>query len=385
MSHRAPTLRLSLGPHERDGVQGVASKLEDDEGRRQTFWFPLLDANNYGVALRTAASDWAELRARGHEDEPKLWQALLGEAVRCFSFLFKGASPLLVKWIDNALPGTELLVEDNTSLLDFPWGLLCTPSDAGRARVAPTQPLLWAAKYNLRIRPQYGQSSQARNDSWSFEAFVCKPTYAFDMERLPEESAALARTIYERSRDPQLSVLPEAVAPNCFVYIYAHSQIEGSKLLFKRPTGGRDIDRLPHELFESVVPIEKDVAVFLVLNACESVITGKSIAGCILQQQTRNVEVAWIAAEFAVDRRFAIQFGLELIDRCAQRAESVVSAMKVMRRNHYPMSINYSLFCMADMVTDHPLDVFDARYLDAYRTSIEGVNLSNTRRVARGA
>jgi hypothetical protein len=360
-----------------DGIKGTLSGHDHEIA---DFYFPLKKANSRARELLKATAYWVEAFERGHKTEGARWQALHDEAARCYAFIFNQAATTVEECLAEASADTEIWVQHNDSDLRMPWGLLCTPSDAARASAKPLQPMLWSAKYNVRTQLDQGRSSQRRREPWRFEAVVCKKTYAEDLSTLPIASIPLARTIHSISRDPRETRRPSDTVPNCFIYVHAHSIKEEDQweLLF-RPEDSDSFRREPIEIIRSVVPMGNGVAVLAILNACQST-SGFSEMGCMLVQQSSNLEVACIATEVDANRPFATEFGLELIDLCVQKGESTYAAMKALRMKHYPLSIIYSHYCKADLITDKPLDVFDPLDLDAYRASIENINYSYRQR-----
>lgn len=382
MNQTRSVYRLDVGS-KGDGIKGTLSGHDHEIA---DFYFPLGKANSRARELLKATANWVKAFEKGDEtEEGARWRALHEEAARCYEFIFDQAAPTVEECLAKSPADTEIWVHQDDSDLHMPWGLLCTPSDAARATAKPLQPMLWSAKYNVRTQLGQGRSSQRRRERWRFEAVICKQTYAEDLSTLPVASIPLARTIHSISLDPREARRPPDTAPNCFIYVHAHSirKDDQWELLF-RPGGSNDFRREPIEIIRSVVPMGQGLAVLAVLNACKST-NGFGEMGCMLVQQSSNIEIACIATEVDANRPFATEFALELIDLCVQKGESTYAAMKALRMKHYPLSIIYSHYCKADLITDKPLDVFDPLDLDAYRASIEKVNYSYRRQRAGAA
>jgi hypothetical protein len=364
-------IKLNFGPRG-DDVQGF---LEIGDEELADFHFTLGEANYLAGVLRDAAGAWAEAHQQGNVTKFSRWTELHEAAARCFECVFGDAVERVEECLADAPPGAELWVRQQHSSLSMPWGLLCTRSDARFAGELPLQILLWSAKYNLRTTLQHGRASRQRTDPWGFEAVVCKETYSADLKQLRPEAVPLAETILERSLDPHDLQRASEAPTNCFVYVHTHSASELGDLVFRRSEGSSDYKCQPIEIVKRIVPMSSGAAVLAVLNACDSARGFKSM-GPSLVMQGCTIELACIATEFPAEREFATEFALELIDRCVQQGESTYTAMNVLRRKHYPLSIIYSHYCKADLTTGKPLPVFEGCDMDAYRTSIEYANYS---------
>lgn len=372
MTEQPVIYMLDVAP-DGDKVRGILYTSSEEIAN---FEFALERANDLGADLRHAAATWAEARENGSLAEPDLWQTLHEMASRCFHWIFRDVLWKVEKCLAEAPPGAEIWVRQQTSSLSMPWGLLCTESDAQLTRISPSQPVLWSAKYNLRTRLRHGEANLHRDDRWGFEAVVCKPTYALDSRPLRPEATPLAQAILARSLDHDSPERAPEAPPNCFVYMHAHSASEGRELVFKSFDGGIEYCRDPMEILDKITPQDSGVAVLVVLNACESARAFESM-GATLAKHSTNIEVACIATEFPVDRGFATEFGLELIDRCVQQGESSYAAMKILRLKHYPLSIIYSHYCKSDLTAGEPVQVFKDCDVAAYRAATEHINYSD--------
>lgn len=373
MTKQASIYTLHVGPHG-DSVRG---ELEMPDHELADFHFALDRANCLAHKLRSAAATWAEAHQQRNATKQVLWRELHETAVDCFERIFGDAARYVEECLAGAPPGAELWVRQQHSSLSMPWGLLCTRRDALLAEKEPLQPMLWAAKYNLRTYLSPGRASRHREAPWGFEVVLCKKTYAADLELLASEAAPLARNILARSLNHRHRVRAPDAPPNCFVYVHTHSASAGGELSFEPSDGGSVLRCQPIDIVEDMVPMmNSGAAVLAVLNACDSA-RGVESMGPSLVLQGRNIEVACIATEFPAERGFATKFGLELIDRCVEQGESTYAAMKALRLKHYPLSIMYSHYCKTDLMMDKPLAIFDAGDLDAYRASIENANYSH--------
>jgi len=372
MTVQAQTYTLEVGAN----GDSVSGQFCDATDVRESFCFELAGANKAAKDLRAAAASWAEAFQKEDKTERQCWEMLHDEAMRCFRFVFGDVSDRIEELLKQAPAHTELWVKQSDSQLEMPWGLLCTESDAQQAAAEPRQPLLWSAKYNLRtsLRQGQGRASNRRNESWGFESVVCSETFNFDIKMLAPEAVCLARNIKMRSLDPRHPQRAKDAPPNCFVYVHAHSESCGD-LLFKPSGDMMEFKRSPIEIVNSIVHPASGGVALAVLNACGSVL-GFQNMGPSLVMQSANIEVACIATEIPAERSFAIKFGLELIDRCVQQGESTYAAMRAMRRKHYPLSIIYSHYSLANLTSNKPLTVFDAAEVEEYRKSIEHANYS---------
>lgn len=353
--------------------------LEVGDQEIADFHFELGKANHRATRLRKAAAGWEKARRKGSvSKERQRWKELHETAARCFECVFGDAADVVEECLAASPPDSELWVRQQHSGLTVPWGLLCTPSDATVAEASPPQILLWSAKYNLRTTFQHGRSSRKRAEGWRFEPVLCDKTYAADTRGLCPEAVPLARAILARSRNPRLLQGEPELSSNCFLYVHSHASRRGD-LVFRRGRGGGAFKCDPIDIVKGIVPLDSGAAVFAVLNACETAIGFKS-AGLSLVTESGTIELACLATEIPLERRFAIEFGLELIDLCVQQGESTYAAMKALRRKHYPLSIAYSHFCKADFVTKGSVPVFHGCDLEAYRASAQAANYSYRQR-----
>lgn len=372
----ATSYGLIFGTKGKGRSKSIPGALRGAQGVVLDFFFTMDDANELAADLRSAAAEWAAAFQDGKPSEPARWQELHEEGARCFRVVFNDAADDVAKFLAAAPADADIWVQQQTADLVVPWGLLCSPCDVHRAAERPLAPQLWAAKYNVRTQLEHGRASRLRHSSWGFETVVCKPTYHQDLSKLPNASAPFARSLHARSLHPRQAFREQGAPPNCFIYVHSHTQDDRGNLVFKpSDTTERTITRKPIEIVQSVVPVRSGGAALAVLNACHSANGFRGMAPALVLESC-NIEVACIATEILADRRFATEFGLELIDRCVQQGESPSEAMKVLRRKHYPMSIIYSHYCKADLKIDRPMGVFPEAAVHAYRVSIADANYS---------
>lgn len=368
MSVAVPSYQLSIWLTDRSktGLAGQISKPPHDVMDR--FDIDPGEVNKSGESLRDALLEWAAVYSDGDDDKIKRWHVLVNKAGRGFDSVFR-YSQKISRILQDAPPNLEIVVDQDYPGLKMPWGLLCSPDDVDAAKADPLRPLLWAAKHNLRVVVPVGGMSDLRQAGWRFHPVLCQTTYDKGVRMLPDCATPLAQSIVLRQHNPQVKVKDVGTAPNCFMYIHAHSQSENGGFVIKRE-GHSDEVYSGTELLASVLPNKgKDSgAAVAVLNACATVGPFVNMAEGIVMQN--DYEVACIATEIAVNGGFAMRFGLELIDRCVERGESTMTAMRELRRTHYPMSVIYSHHALADVAVSPPISIFAADHLQAYRASL---------------
>lgn len=363
-----PRYTLHIGPHG-DDARGL---LQDPAGNTVArFPFSVNEANRYGMELRAKAQAWANAVADGDANHVELWRQLHECGVKCFNFIFRSQRKLVEETLASAVDGARVWVNQTSLKLRMPWGLLCNPQDVDVLDVTPALPLLWGGKYNLTISmDDCGCPSERKSDPWSFAAVLCRPTYQRGIDLLPAAAVPIAKAIRDRSIDPVNLSETRRTLSNCFLYVHSHA--EAGDLAFERVDGKKS--RIPLlDLVDSLVV--GGGAAIAILNACETVNSVCSLGATLALSPDK--EVASIATEIQVHERFAMEFGLELIDRCVQRGESTIDALMAMRRKHYPLSVVYTHYCMGELTAEPPLDVFDAKSAEAYRLSIVNTNYSD--------
>jgi len=370
---RAP-FRLVVSPGK--GEDAVVGYLEDDKGNTLVeFESSVRETNDQGKKLRKQAREWAASFEKNNTQQPAQWLQLHECGARCFMSIFGDRADDVQASLAAAGEDIRIWLKQKSSKVLMPWGMLCNPADVPQRGLAPRPHSLWGNKYNLTISlEECGRSVRRKRDAWSFAPVLCHPTYAQGIKDLSNAAVPLAEMVKSKCLGLPKLDQPARTFSNCFLYVHAHA--EEGELLFERADRSRTKERiLPTELIRSLV--SNDGAAVAVLNACETVQSVMSL-GASLMLSSNNREVASIATEIEVHQGFAMQFGLELIDRCVQRGESMIDAMVAMRNKHYPLSIIYSHYCKADSAVDPPLSLVDTAIAEAYRKSTEKINFSDT-------
>jgi len=367
----APNYDLQSGVHYVSGLLQIGTDVV------LRFNFSRDDANERCRRLRQAAREWVDSVSYDVAKEDERWKQLNECSVTLFKFIFAIDLPRAQRIFQSARKNARILILQNIVELEVPWGMLCSPDDLHSSISENRSPVFWGAKYDLQVSlTSSGNPSGRREDEWYFSPLLCRPTFQDNVKALPEQAVVLAASINQRSLDP-LNTIPEKAEsqPNCFFFVHSHADTVDGMLEFQNEDGqGHYLDLLDLLLHG---PFVSDGVLVAVINGCETVENAWKM-GRSLAFSMGNFETATIVTEVPVSNKFAINFGLELVDRCVQKGQSTVTAVTEMRQKHYPLSIIYAHYCLAELIVKPPISLIDDAAAEAYRSGIEGVNYSNT-------
>lgn len=338
------------------------------------FNFSLDHVNKLAEELRESACAWAASYEEKEKVKDDCWRELQELGVRCFDAIFNEHAEVITRSLSDIQGCTKIIVRHKKPKLLIPWGLICTSVDVSQEANTP----FWGVKYNLVVdMNEFGSPINKYSDKnlWSFAAVVNKTIFTQTRDSLPSKEQLFANRIHDLSTDVDYSSLHSKQfrdKNHRFLYVYGHSTDDYILLIENKKRSDR-VD--PVDLLNGFVA-DNDRAVFFI-NACN---TGKTIMSMGAQMASRigNKEIVCIATEIPINHKFAMRFGLELIDRCLHCGEGIVDAMENMRKNHLPMSIAYTIYSRKSLKLMPSLQLLDESSLMEYRSGIEGLNFSKS-------
>jgi hypothetical protein len=158
------------------------------------------------------------------------------------------------------------------------------------------------------------------------------------------------------------------------IYFFCHAK--GERLQIGTSGESLDDDLCPEDLSESINSCENvDFPGGLIfLNGCETAVFSGS--GHWLSATRSCGFSGFIGTEAIIPTRFAWPFGNDLLQYLLSEEKSLLEALKVLWDRHWPMSLLYSLYCVADvnvrpaMVADYLQRVQLANYSDLPFTNV---------------